>query len=99
MLTYLKIAGKFLIYTLAGALAGIVVGYVCGAVCGLIMTAYNNNYLTDTAPQGGYLWWANFMGYLLAVFAVLPGAAAGFVTCLARILVKRGKIPPTNQPK
>ena len=91
MTTYLKTAGLFLIYTLVGALAGIVVGYICGAIGGLILTAYNNNILTDTAPQGSYIWWAKFGGYLFAVFAVLPGALAGFVTCLARVLIKRGK--------
>ncbi len=89
MINYLKIALLFLIYTVGGALAGIVGGYICGAVGGLILTAYNNNILTETAPQGSYLWWANFGGYLLAVFAVLPGAAAGFITCLARVLIKR----------
>ncbi len=93
MINYLKIAGLFLIYTLVGALTGIVGGYICGAVGGLILTFYNNNFLTETAPQGSYLWWANFCGYLIAVFAVLPGAAAGFVTCLAKELIKRGNKP------
>ncbi len=89
MINYLKIAGLFLGYTFAGGVAGAVGGYVCGAVGGLILTAYNNNFLTETAPQGSYLWWANFCGYLIAVFAVLPGAAGGFLTCLVKISVKR----------
>ena len=89
MIDYLKIALLFLTYTLIGALAGIIVGYICGAMGGLILTAYNNNFLTETAPQGSYLWWANFCGYLIAVFAVLPGAAGGFLTCLVKISVKR----------
>lgn len=61
----------------AGALllAGIV-GYLCGAFGGLILTFYNNNFMDDTA-QGSYFWWAKFGGFMIAVFAVVPGALAG----------------------
>ena len=67
----------YLAYMLIGAIAAVVVGYFCGAIGGLLLTFYNNNFLSNTA-QGSYLWWAKFCGYLIAVFAVLLGAGAGF---------------------
>lgn len=76
---FLKTFAELLAYTLARVFTGAAIGYFCGALVGLIMTFHNNNFLIDTSPQGSYLWWANALGYIISVFAVLPGAACGFL--------------------
>ena len=82
---YLKSTAILLAYLFAGTVAATIAGYLCGALVGLVMTFHNNNFLSDTSPPGGYLWWANLLGYIFAVFAVLPGAAIGFMVGLIKI--------------
>ena len=88
MIYYLKLIAMLLACTFAGAIIATIAGYLVGAICGLTMTFYNNNFMTDTSPQGSYLWWANFCGYLIAIFAILPGAAGGFLVGLIKTLPK-----------
>jgi len=88
MTKYLKNAGLFLAYILAGTLAGAAAGYAVGAVGGIALTAYNNNFLTGTSPQGSYMWWARAGGSFFAVFGAAPGFAVGFVVGLGKVLIK-----------
>ena len=81
---YATLAAGILGYTLAGAVIGSVAAYLLGMLGGIGLTFYNNNYLTD-APQGSYMWWANFCGYLGAVFAVIPSALLGLAIKLYRL--------------
>lgn len=79
------------VYTLAGAVGGVLVGYLGGAGGGLILSFYNNYFLPD-APLVRYFWWANFLGVLIAVFAVLPGAGGGLLFGFIRISESERKI-------
>jgi len=85
MIYYLKLLTVWFAYTLTGAFAAIIIGYTCGAIGGLALTFYNNNFMVETA-QGSYLWWANFGGYLIAVFSSVPGLIAGFMFGLIKFL-------------
>jgi hypothetical protein len=74
---------KVLAYTLIGAMAAALAGYLLGALIGAGMTWHNNNVLTD-APQGSYIFWANFMGYMTAIFTWPLGIIFGLVYGLRR---------------
>lgn len=77
-----RIAGIALCSTI-GLAAGAAAGYVIGAVIGLVMTWYNNTYLTD-APHGSYLFWANLVGWVILVFTAPVGLIVGLVVGLVR---------------
>ncbi len=83
MSRYLKLAAICIIWAIIGAAVAAIAGYLCGAAGGLALTFYNNNFLPD-APQGSYLWWANFVGYIAAVWLVLPGAVAGLIVSFVK---------------
>ncbi|MBA3320037.1 MAG: hypothetical protein H0T45_01145 [Pyrinomonadaceae bacterium] len=67
-----------------GALALAIGGYLLGVVAGLGLTWYNNHLLSDTAPQGSYLFWAHFMGQLFAFFSWPVGIVCGLLYGLRR---------------
>ena len=79
----LKLGVTLITWTIIGAAVAAVAGYLCGAAGGLALTFYNNNFMPD-APAGSYLWWANFMGYIAAVWLVLPGAVGGLIVSLLK---------------
>jgi hypothetical protein len=85
---YLKSIAVLLGCTLVGTIAAAIAGYLGGALGGLAMTFYNNNLMTGASPQGSYVWWANFCGWLIACFAFLPGGGIGFLFGLVKILEK-----------
>ena len=78
-----KIAGIAL-WSLIGLAAGAAAGYAIGAAIGLVMTWYNNTYLTD-APHGSYLFWANLVGWVILVFTapvgLIVGLGLGIIRC------------------
>ena len=76
-------AMKLLGYVIAGALTAAAAGYMLGAIIGIAMTWHNNNVLTD-APYGSYVFWANFMGYMIAIFTWPLGIIAGLILGLRR---------------
>ena len=76
-------AMKLLGYALAGAITAATAGYVIGAIIGLAMTWHNNNVLTD-APYGSYYFWANFIGYMIAIFTWPLGILFGLIFGLSR---------------
>jgi hypothetical protein len=76
-------AMKLLGYMLTGAIAAAAVGYVIGAIIGVAMTWHNNNVLTD-APDGSYVFWAQLMGYMIAIFTWPLGIIFGLILGLRR---------------
>ncbi len=84
---YIKLVFSFFAYAVVGAIIAAVISYILGAVIGLAATFYNNHFLMEAA-QGSYLWWANFFGYILVCFSVLPGAGIGFVFRLIKLTEK-----------
>jgi hypothetical protein len=74
---------KLLVYILLGAIAAALAGYLLGALIGIGMTWHNNHILTD-APYGSYIFWANFMGYMTAIFTWPLGIIFGLVYGLRR---------------
>ena len=92
MSRYLKLAAICIIWAIIGAAVAAIAGYLCGAAGGLALTFYNNNFLPD-APQGSYLWWANFVGYIMAVLMVLPGAVVGLIVSLIKSLINSRSAP------
>ena len=74
---------KLLGYALAGAITAAAAGYLIGAIMGIAMTWHNNNVLTD-APSGSYVFWANFMGYMIAIFTCPLGIFFGLIFGLSR---------------
>ncbi|HVF57469.1 MAG TPA: hypothetical protein VM934_15045 [Pyrinomonadaceae bacterium] len=75
-------AATIIAYAGAGAFAAALAGYLVGAVAGVVMTWQNNR--MPGAPYGSYVWWANFVGMLIAMFTWPFGILFGLVFALAR---------------
>ena len=69
-------------YAVAGALAAALAGYLIGGVVGLVLT-WENNRMPGT-PDGSYIWWANFVGMLVAMFTWPFGILFGLIVALHR---------------
>jgi TonB family protein len=65
-------AAKIFGFAVIGTIAMATVGYVLGTLIGIVMTWHNNNILTGV-PLGSYLFWANFMGLMTAMFIMAAG--------------------------
>jgi uncharacterized membrane protein YfcA len=89
MIYYVRLVGMLLAYTLIGAIAALILGSLCGAVGGLALASYNN--LLPNAPNATYIPAAYYVGYVIGLISIFPGAAGGFLFAIMKALLQRAK--------
>lgn len=64
-----------------------VIGSLFGAIGGLVLAFYNN--LLPDSPNAAYIPSAYYVGYVIGIIAIFPGAIGGLLFAIMKVLLRR----------